>query len=100
MKKLLLLCVISALFTATYAQTTTIKGTVNDAKGTPVAAASVHLLNTNFSTSANGKGVFVFNNVPTGNYSIEVSAIGYAAAVKVINVTGSSTEINFQLASS
>ena len=101
MKKLLLLWLLGVTFIATYAQTTTtIKGTVNDAKGTPVAAASVHLLNTNFSTSANGKGVFVFNNVPAGKYSVEATAVGYAAIVKQIDVTGSSAEINFKLAAS
>jgi hypothetical protein len=101
MKKLILFWILAVVFTSANAQTTTtIKGTITDAKGTAVPAASVHLLNTNFSTSVNGKGVYVFSNVPSGKYNIEATGVGYASAVKVIDVTGASFEINFQLAAS
>src|SRR5687767_11657411 len=96
-KKLILVWVLAVITIAVNAQTLlTVKGTVNDSKGAPIPGASVHLLNTNFTTSANNKGAFSINSVPAGTYRVEISAVGYASSGRVINVTSSNTDINVQ----
>ncbi len=100
-KKISLVCLSMIFITTVKAQTfTTIRGTVTDAKGNAIPAASVHVLNTNFITTANNKGTYTLNNVPGGKYSVEVSAVGYASLNKMADVSGTNAEVNFQLAAS
>ena len=55
-------------------------GKISDADSTPLAGASVYLLNTNRGTATDEHGNFTFKNLPPGNYIMQVSAIGYAVA--------------------
>ncbi|RZA03446.1 MAG: TonB-dependent receptor [Sphingobacteriaceae bacterium] len=100
-KKIILVWLLTVFTTVVNAQALlTIKGTVKDSKGAAIPAASVRLLNTNFSTSANNKGEFTLVNVAAGTYNMETSAIGFAATSQVINITSANTPINIQLAAS
>lgn len=100
-KKVILVWLLTLITIAVNAQSfLTVNGIVKDATGAAVSAASVHLLNTNFTTSANNRGEFTLVNVPAGTYKIETTAIGYAASSQVVNLTSSSTLINVQLAAS
>jgi hypothetical protein len=67
------------------AGTATVRGTVNDPQGNVVAGATVSLANsaTNFSRTAtsNTEGVFSFEQVPVGDYRMEVTATGFKKAV-------------------
>jgi iron complex outermembrane recepter protein len=97
-KKVILFWALTVIAITVNAQTLlTVSGTVTDNKGTPVRGASVHLLNTNFTTSANNKGVFTLTNVPAGTYKAEISAIGYASLGIQIIITPTSTALNVQL---
>lgn len=98
-KKIILVWLLALAGMVAYAQNlTTVKGMISDKNGAGIAAASIYLLNTNFSTSANNKGEFTFTKVPAGKYEVAVSAIGYAALNQSINITSSSTQLNFRLA--
>lgn len=100
-KKVILVWLLTLITIAVNAQSLlTVNGIVKDTKGAAVSAASVHLLNTNFTTSANNKGEFTLVNVPAGTYKIETTAVGYAASSQVVNLTSSSILINVQLAAS
>src|ERR1700675_4604192 len=67
------------------AGTATVRGVVNDPQGNVVAGATVSLANsaTNFSRTAtsNTDGVFSFEQVPVGDYRMEVTATGFKKAV-------------------
>ncbi|MBN8838315.1 MAG: TonB-dependent receptor [Sphingobacteriia bacterium] len=55
-----------------------IRGKVSDAKtGEPLAGAFIHLQSTQYSTTVNLDGSFIFKNVPPGKYQLEVKLLGY-----------------------
>jgi iron complex outermembrane receptor protein len=59
------------------AQTYSIKGQVVDLKSKPIPSVNVILLNTNLGAAADDDGFYEVINIPSGNYTIEFSAIGY-----------------------
>jgi Carboxypeptidase regulatory-like domain len=62
--------------------TQTVRGYVVDAaNGKALIGAGVQLIGTNFSTAADTEGVFIFNNVPVGRYSLKASFIGFEPAI-------------------
>jgi len=67
------------------AGTSTVRGIVKDPQGNVVAGATVSLTNsaTNFSRTATSTpdGVFSFEQVPVGDYRMEVTATGFKKAV-------------------
>ncbi|SDS48767.1 iron complex outermembrane recepter protein [Mucilaginibacter mallensis] len=93
-KILLLLSGLFFLRSVAFAQS--LSGIVKDAKGIAVHGANVYLLNTNLSTSTNANGGFNIKNIPAGNYTVKVSAVGYATLTKIINVTNAAS-VNFTL---
>lgn len=63
-----------------------ITGTVTDPKGAAVAHASVHLTDTDtnlvFDAQTDGSGVYTFQPIKIGNYTVTVSAQGFATVTK------------------
>lgn len=86
----ILIFAISSVHAQSVAQ---ISVTLRNERQEPVAGASAKLLNTNFSATADVKGQLTFKNVPAGEYSIEVNALGYATIVRRITVPNGSLEI-------
>ena len=92
---LLVIC----LFSASAQQLYTFSGKINDANSSPLAGASVYLLNTNRGTATDDQGSFSFKNLAPGNYIMQVSAIGYAVAnVNVTLGNGKADSIDIKLA--
>ncbi|HSW53606.1 MAG TPA: TonB-dependent receptor [Ignavibacteriaceae bacterium] len=60
-----------------YAQVFTISGKVLDSKSNPIPGVNVILLNTNYGAATNDEGAYEILNLPSGNYTIEFSAIGF-----------------------
>ncbi|WP_162996667.1 TonB-dependent receptor [Mucilaginibacter celer] len=88
------------LITALKAQSQTtgdLPGTVTDIHGQPIAGATVYLLNTNYSTSADKNGNFTLRHISTGKYTLHISAVGYAAKNIPVNMIGTARPITFQL---
>jgi iron complex outermembrane receptor protein len=83
---------------------TTVTGAVKDPSGATVVSAIVSLQDAATSatekTITNGSGEFSFTNVKAGNYSLEVSAPGFAAFGKLISVASSpvSQDVSLQVA--
>lgn len=81
--------------------TTILSGKVTDAKSTAISKASVYLLNTNYSALTGEDGAFSINNIPTGKYTMQVSAAGYATVTRNITLAVDKNElITFQLITS
>jgi iron complex outermembrane receptor protein len=64
-----------------------LSGKIIDAKSNPVSKASVSILNTNMGAITDANGVFVIRNISPGNYTVQVSAIGYATTNRQVNLT-------------
>jgi len=64
-----------------------IQGNIKDERSNPVSYASVYLLNSNFFAVSDTSGSFMIKNIPEGNYTLVVSAVGYATINEVIQIT-------------
>lgn len=92
-------CVLAMILVSVTIHAQSIKGkiTANNADQ-PVAAATVHLLNTGITVLANNEGVFNIENLAPGSYNIEVTAVGYATAAKQVDVNDKqTTTVDFTL---
>jgi len=77
----------------------TISGKVTDKKSKAISNASVYLLNTNHAVLSDANGNFNIKNITVGDYTISISALGYAVASENLHITkGANTSFNFQLA--
>lgn len=75
----------------------TITGTIVDDNNTAISGASVVLQPVNRGTSTNEKGVFTFTNVPVGNYSLEVSFVGFKKIVRKVAVSDKPVTLAFNM---
>lgn len=88
-----LICCTSTLV----AQTGDLRGSVTSADQ-PLDYATVFLLDTPYGTYTNPEGDFEFNNIPVGNYILEVSFLGYNTFRKKIEISKeSAAEIQVEL---
>ncbi|MBW1654630.1 TonB-dependent receptor [Flavobacterium quisquiliarum] len=85
--------------TTVYAQSTgTITGQIKLVDGQPFASTSVSLIELNRSTLTDEQGNYSFKNIPAGNYTIKIQALG--TAEKEIQTTVNSGEtavVDYQL---
>ena len=70
----------------------TLSGTITDQLSKPIYKASVYVLNTNFGASTDAEGKFSIPNFPSGSYTLQISAIGYATLEREAMVSGSGNE--------
>jgi len=71
-----------------------VTGKITTKDGAPVERATVHLLNTNYGAVSGADGSFAINDVPPGSYTVEISAVGYAATKSVITVDDEAVELS------
>src|SRR6185312_15793639 len=70
---------IATLFLFTSAQSQNIfKGKIIDERANPVGGASVHVLNSEYSTVSNSAGFFVLKGLPRGQYILNISSTSLA----------------------
>src|SRR5687767_3054584 len=76
----------------------TIKGTILTSDNKPVGSATVWLKSTRKASLTNNNGAFSIETIRSGNYTLEVSSIGYQPFEKEVTViAGSSTDLSIQL---
>jgi iron complex outermembrane receptor protein len=81
-----ILVFIFAFYSTLFSQGT-IKGKVVDkSTGEPLPSADVHLVEIKRGTITKTDGTFVIQSVPAGNYTIEVSYVGYKKSRKKVEV--------------
>lgn len=83
--------------TAVGQNTSTLSGKIVNEEDEAIPGTTVHLLNTHFGTASKSDGTFTLNNIPYGNYRIQISAIGYAAIEQPIAIEQSNQELNLTL---
>lgn len=89
MKNLAILAVIF-YFQFSFAQRTTVKGTVTDQKNEPIPFASINVANSSLGTAANADGHFSLE-LPTGSYILTARSMGYRS--NSLHITLSSEEV-------
>ncbi len=72
-------------------------GKVSTVSGEGIPGATVHLLNTHFGSATDLDGNFSIAQIPTGDYRLEVSAIGFAAIEKPITIDQENQTLNMTL---
>ena len=77
-------------------------GRIVDAKNQPVLGANVQILGTTLGAAANEDGYYLILNVPVGDYTARVSAVGYQTnIVKEVRLSaGQTTTLNVTIAES
>jgi hypothetical protein len=75
-----------------------LSGKITNSRSVPVAASTIHLLNTNQGTVSDEKGSFEFKNLPAGKYILQVSSVGYATIDMDVTIGDKANEsLNIQL---
>ncbi len=95
MRKLILLCIIQLIMSSVfiYSQNNIIKGKVLDNDdNSPLLGVDVFINELKIGTTTNQYGVFTFNNIKNGNYTIKFSYIGYQSTIKDIKIENNSIE--------
>ncbi len=81
-----------------FGQTGSIKGIIKDSEtGLPLDGANVGLSGTIIGTTSNQEGQYLLSNVPNGNYTINVSFLGYKVINRDMQVNQTEIILNFQL---
>jgi iron complex outermembrane receptor protein len=90
--------VIGGSATTLVAQTGTIRGTVADSTGSPLANASVSVEGTDLRATSGAGGEYEITKVPAGRRTLRVRLIGYQAARAVVQIVeGSQNRQDFTL---
>lgn len=77
-----------------------ITGIITNQNSRGVSFAAITLNNTDFGASANIDGQFILENIPNGEYLIEVSALGYNKWSKQISINDDTIDLDVLLVSS
>ena len=63
----------------------------------PIEDATVEAVDADFSATTDSNGTYEINEIPTGEYTIAVSADGYAATERTVEITTEGVEEEFEL---
>ncbi len=77
----------------------TIAGSVYNEEKQALSDVSVHISALNKSTSTDSNGHFVFENIPNGFYSLEITGVGYRTLKSKIKVSEQNQNFSFELKS-
>ncbi|QMW06667.1 TonB-dependent receptor [Spirosoma foliorum] len=92
----ILLFLILTITSPVLAQTFTVKGHVKTALGEGIPNASLVLTNTEYATVCDSSGSYRLKRIKPGDYTLEVSAVGYKSVVRTLKLTSNQT-INLTL---
>ena len=86
MKNILTLCLSVVFYFAQAQPGAVISGTITGARSEALPGATVALLNTSYTAVADGKGDFRIPGVRSGNYTLVISAGGYATSTRAVSI--------------
>lgn len=79
---------------STYAQNGTISGTILHADSAlAIQGVFVQLENTEYAVSTNGNGYYILPSVPSGDYTMKVTCIGFVTVRKPVQVKANETAV-------
>ena len=96
----ILLWVNAANAAVTPAGSNKITGKITDkTTGQPIVGATVTIPDLKIGTSTDANGTYLIQQLPKGEYLIQVTAIGYASITKVVDL-GNTASVDFKLSAS
>jgi hypothetical protein len=96
MRKLLLLFILSSLFSIVNGQTV-ITGKVTDNKNNPVVGASITIKNSYDGAVSDSAGKFRFSTTEKGEQLLTISGVGYKIFEQKVNLTGTAINLDVSL---
>jgi len=98
MKNLILLLFLLIVLPFSAAAQHTIEGTVTDEEtGSPLVSATVQLVELNRATVTGRNGLFRFNNIPEGTYTLRISFVGHKTINNSIQVPVDQDMLEFRM---
>ena len=103
MKKLLLMkekymfIFFLAMSSIAFAQTNNITGAITDSFGQPLPGVNILLKDTSIGTTSDMDGKYIISNLEAGEYTIEVSYVGFKTFYKTINIKEDNLNIDVVL---
>ncbi|MEA5429365.1 TonB-dependent receptor [Arcicella lustrica] len=95
--KLYLTSIFTFLSLCVFAQKSTLSGSISDTKNTKLPGINVILKGTKFGTTTNQDGFFSIANIKEGEYTLQLSGIGYETILQKIKVTSENSPLVIQL---
>lgn len=75
-----------------------IEGRIFQSDSSSLSSVSIYLENTNFGTASNSLGNFKLGNIPSGEYTVVFSCVGYEKTLQKVNVVdGETTTLNVKV---
>lgn len=96
MRKIILVLAGSCLLNSAFCQPGKISGTITG-NGNIVPSATVTILPLNISVISDSSGHFHFTDIPSGNYTMQASAVNFIPFLTNISVKGTMTRLNVSL---
>lgn len=69
-----------------YGQGGTVEGRVTDTEGRPVSNINISLVDTKFGAATGPRGYYLIRRVPSGEYTLQVSGVGYRGHSREVHV--------------
>jgi iron complex outermembrane recepter protein len=90
MKVFTLIVCISLSFSSIFGQS--LSGKITSKSGDALKGTTIKILNSNLGTVTNTEGVYQFSQLPLGNLTLEISAVGYSSKTQNISITSSENQ--------
>ena len=74
-----------------------LSGKITDAQAQPVAGVTVRLINSAYGTATDANGTYSISEIPSGDYTLQVTAVGYASQRRTITVGSATETLDIQL---
>ncbi len=63
-----------------------LSGKITDAQSEPIAGVTVRLINSSYGTASDENGSYTISDIPSGDYTLQVTAVGYASQRQEITI--------------
>jgi iron complex outermembrane receptor protein len=102
MKSILIISILLAscilLTFKAHSQTGSIQGKITSEKGDPLTSINLSIEGTSLGAASDSNGNFLIQNIPTGEYTLVASGVGFIATKQKVKVsTNKTTDLNLQL---
>jgi len=91
MSQKLLLLILLVTYTGFAQNSGSLRGKITSESGESISGANINIQGTNLGTESNNEGVFSINTVPSGNYLLRISYVGYKPKDIAFTINGGET---------
>jgi iron complex outermembrane receptor protein len=74
-----------------------LSGKITDAQSQPVSGVTVRLINSSFGTATDESGSYTISDIPSGSYTLQVTAVGYASQRRDITIGSDASTLDIQI---